>query len=70
MFGRLLSDWVLNDDPSLRFDAVVLIDQLKVASARPALRTLVERLRPNGDPRVAGEMELVLRVLEESPADR
>jgi hypothetical protein len=39
MAGQVLSEWALSGDENVRFDAVALIDDFKVASAAPAFGT-------------------------------
>jgi uncharacterized protein HemX len=41
---ELLAEWVLSDDPNLRFDAMALISDHNIRSALPWLRLLAERL--------------------------
>lgn len=42
MADQVLNEWALSEDDSLRFDALALIDELKVGTAAPAVRTLAE----------------------------
>jgi uncharacterized protein HemX len=59
----LLAEWVLADDPNLRFDAIALIADHNVRSAVPSLRALAHRLEDRTDPSAPYEWAKVNRLL-------
>ena len=63
MADEVLSEWVLSDDEGVRFDALALIDELKIKMAAPALNELVTRLASSGTPSAPYELKKVLRIL-------
>ncbi len=56
---QILAEWVLSDDVVVRFDAKVLIDDLKIRTAVHALRELAQRLERGQTPMERDELELV-----------
>jgi len=44
MADRVIAEWVLENDEIRRWDALALIDNLKIVRAVPALRALEKRL--------------------------
>lgn len=61
---RVLAEWMLSDDDRKRYDADLLIDEYKVKSAEPALRTLMAKLATSTDPLAPYEQKKVARLLE------
>jgi hypothetical protein len=61
--------WLLSDDEGLRFDARALIASQHIASAKPELRQLAERLKTSKAPGAPFERRRVLEVLEALDAD-
>jgi hypothetical protein len=60
----VFSDWALAKDESVRFDALALIDELKIVTAAPALETLVLRLGLHDTPGAPYEVKKVERILK------
>jgi hypothetical protein len=56
---QVLAEWALSDDESLRYDALVLIGDFRIASALPALRELAARLRLSKAPGAPYELRKV-----------
>ena len=63
MADEVLSEWVLSEDEKVRFDALALIDELKIKMAAPALNELATRLASSGAPSAPYELKKVLRIL-------
>jgi hypothetical protein len=59
----LLAEWVLADDPKLRFDAIALVGDHHIQSAVPSLRELARRLEDGTDPSAPYEWAKVNRLL-------
>lgn len=62
---QVLAEWALSADEKLRFDALALIDDFKVASAAPALRQLANRLASSDAPGAPYELKKVNRIIED-----
>jgi len=62
---RVLTEWVLSDDETLRFDALALVDDFKVLQSIPALTELAGRLRSSGTPGAPFELQKVDRIIKE-----
>lgn len=60
---ELLAEWVLSDDPGLRFDAMAVIADHNIASAVPSLRRLAEALEGASEPSARYEWAKVNRLL-------
>jgi hypothetical protein len=60
---RVISEWLASDDASLRFDALLLVDDHRIASAIPALRRLADRLEGSSKPSAPYEWAKVNRIL-------
>jgi len=58
-----LAEWVVSDDPGLRFDALALIGDHCIRSAVPALRELARRLESESGPSAPYELVKVNRLL-------
>lgn len=65
MADQVLAEWALSDDEKLRFDALALIDDFKVASTVPALRQLANRLASSDAPSAPYELKKVNRIIED-----
>ena len=63
MADEVLSEWALSEDESLRFDALALIDDLKIGTALPALQGLAKRLASSAEPGAPYELKKVHRIL-------
>ena len=63
MANRVLAEWALSDDENVRFDALALIDDFKIASAAPALQELARRLASDGTPGAPYELKKVRRII-------
>jgi hypothetical protein len=64
MADRVLAEWTLSEDDALRFDALALIDQFKITTTLPAVRTLASRLASSTAPGAPYELEKVARVIQ------
>src|SRR5262249_32861161 len=62
MADQVLSEWVLSEDEKLRFDALALIDELKVGMALPALHKLAARLASSVEPSAPYELKKIYRI--------
>lgn len=60
----ILGRWVLSDDEGRRFDAIALIGDLRLASARVCLVQLERRLKSDPAPGAPFEAKKVRRVLD------
>jgi hypothetical protein len=65
MADQVLAEWALSDDEKLRFDALALIDELKVASTVQAFRQLANRLASSDAPAAPYELKKVNRIIED-----
>jgi hypothetical protein len=65
MADQVLAEWVLSEDGHVRFDALALVDDFKIASAMPALRALAERLASSRAPGAPYELQKVDRILRD-----
>lgn len=63
MANQVLSEWALSEDESVRFDALALIEDFKVATAVPALQKLSERLALSRTPGAPYELKWVKRIV-------
>jgi hypothetical protein len=66
---RTLAEWALSEDGGQRYDAQVLIRELKVRDAIPALIDLAHRLAQQPGPQARDERELVEQLIDELQAD-
>lgn len=64
MADEVLAEWVFSEDERRRFDAFWLIEDLKLASAAPALRTLASQLASSRARGAASTLERVRQILE------
>lgn len=60
---EVLGEWVLSDDPNLRFDAMALISDHNIRSTLPSLRRLAERLEDASAPSAPYEWNKVNRLV-------
>ncbi|HVX91533.1 MAG TPA: hypothetical protein VHC20_08060 [Candidatus Paceibacterota bacterium] len=65
MADQVLTEWVLSEDENVRFDALALIDDFKIAHAMPALKTLTARLASSKAPGAPYELQKVDRILRD-----
>jgi hypothetical protein len=63
MANQVLGEWVLSEDERLRFDALALIDDFKIASANAALGELAKRLASSDAPSAPYELKKVHRIM-------
>jgi hypothetical protein len=56
---EVIADWVLSDDPNIRFDALALIREFHIGSAIPSLEELAKRLPSVRTPGAPYELEKV-----------
>jgi|SRR5579883_1822407 hypothetical protein len=61
--NRVIGEWVLSDDETLRYDALVLVDQFNIYSLQPLLEQLLRRLEKSNAPGASSEAETVTRIL-------
>ncbi len=59
---KILAEWILSDDETVRFDAMVLADRFRIRDVTPALSELAHRLRHSKVPSAVYELKLVDRV--------
>jgi hypothetical protein len=60
---QVLCEWALSEDEGVRFDALALIDKLKVDAAVPALHELAARLGSSPEPSAPYELEKIHRIV-------
>ena len=63
MANQVLNEWTLSEDESVRFDALAMIDDLKLATAVPTLNKLGERLGTSTQPGAPYELKKIYRIL-------
>lgn len=63
MADRVLAEWVVSGDEKVRFDALALIDEFRIASGITALRELADRLTTSGAPGAPYELQKVQRIM-------
>lgn len=63
MADKILAEWALSDDEAVRFDALALIDDFKIAGAAPALKKLATRLASSSAPGAPYELQKVDRII-------
>jgi len=64
MADRVLCEWALAEDDTVRFDALALIDKFRISSAKPALQNLARRLAARHDPASYYETLKIARIME------
>ena len=52
---EVISEWALSEDERLRFDALALIDDLRIVKAVPTLRSLIDHLKLSNAPSAPDE---------------
>jgi hypothetical protein len=62
--GLILAEWLESEDENRRFDALVLIDEFRVAAAASVLQRLADKLRDSGAPGAPFEREKIGRILD------
>jgi hypothetical protein len=60
---ELLASWVLGGDERRRFDALALIDEFEIRSARPAIEKRLAHLREAAGPAVQTDQAKLRRIL-------
>ena len=63
MADQVLSEWALSEDEGIRFDALALIDDLKIQTAVPALHKLATRLALSATPSAPYELKKIHRII-------
>jgi cysteinyl-tRNA synthetase len=63
MADQVLSEWASSDSEGLRFDALALIDEMKIDMAIPALHELAARLTSSTEPSAPYELKKVQRII-------
>jgi hypothetical protein len=63
MADQVIGEWALSADQELRFDALALIDDLKIGSTIPALQKLAARLASSAAPSAPYELKNVHRII-------
>jgi len=58
MADRIIAEWVLSTDESVRYDSKVLISKFRIIAAVPALRALANRLASSVEPGAPYEGEV------------
>lgn len=61
---RVLADWVVSDDETVRFDGLALVEDFSVVLALPALRALASRLGTSTAVSAPYELIKVNRVID------
>jgi hypothetical protein len=64
MAHEVIAEWALSDDEGLRFDALALIDDFKIADEIPVLQKLASRLASSSAPTAPYELQKVNRILK------
>ena len=64
MANKILAEWTLSEDEGLRFDALALIDDFRIAAAIPVLCSLAARLAKDTAPSAPYEFKKVNRIIE------
>ena len=67
---EVIADWVLSDDPNVRFDALALTREFHIGTATPALEKLAKRLpsvRTPGAPYELEKVNNIIRTLTAAP---
>ncbi|MFL6973617.1 MAG: hypothetical protein ACJ8F2_17045, partial [Xanthobacteraceae bacterium] len=65
MAEHVLAEWMLSQDPDVRFDARALIDDFRIVTALPALEKLAERLASSRAVGAPAELEVVNRIIRD-----
>jgi len=63
MANKVLVEWALSEDENLRFDALALIDDLKIKDAKTALLQLASRLATSQTSSAPYELRKVKRII-------
>jgi hypothetical protein len=63
MADQVLCEWVLSDDETIRFDAMVLINDLRITQSVPALKELAKRLASSSAPGAPFEIKKINRIV-------
>jgi hypothetical protein len=68
MADEVITDWILSDDPNVRFDALALAREFHISNAIPALEKLAKRLPSTRTPGAPYELEKVNRIMSKLTA--
>lgn len=60
---EVICEWVLSEDEGLRFDALALIDDLRIVKSMPTLRKLIEHLKLSSAPSAPYDLKKVNRII-------
>ena len=63
MADQVLAEWVVSEDPDMRFDAQALIRKFEIVEAIPALQQLAKRLASSCAGGARDELEIVDRII-------
>ena len=63
MADQVLTEWVVSEDPGMRFDAQALIHEFEIVEAIPALQQLAKRLASSCEVGAPGELQVVDRII-------
>jgi hypothetical protein len=63
MADQVLTEWVVSEDPGMRFDAKALVHEFEIVKAIPALQQLAQRLASSRAVGAPGELEVVDRII-------
>ena len=63
MADQVLAEWALSEDENLRFDALALIEDFKIAGVVPTLQLLAIRLTSSSAPGAPYELKKVHRII-------
>ena len=62
LVAKILAEWILSEDETVRFDAMVLADRFRIRDVTPALSELAHRLRHSKVPSAVYELKQVDRL--------
>jgi hypothetical protein len=60
---RVLAEWVLSENEKARFDALVLVGELRLIAALPALKELSRRCQTSGSPGAPHYLQWANRII-------
>jgi len=63
MADEIISEWVLSENSTVRFDALALVDDFKIIKSLSYLRILSERLALSSKPEDIYELKKVKRII-------
>jgi hypothetical protein len=65
MADHVISEWVLSEDENVRFDALALINDFKIATTKTALQKLANHLALSNAPGAPYELAKVHRIIRD-----